>query len=107
MYSTISAQCREKHLLLWRRVYVVDCILLNLEDLFFSLVCLLEVQEVCLCLQTASSDKTFMYITARISVIIVFRARGVGTVVLNDFYWMSSLMSTTCSLSPVSLLLIC
>lgn len=61
-------------------MYVVDCIF---RRFVFSLVRLLEVQEVCLCLPTASRDKTSMYITAWISVIIVFL---VGTVVLNDFY---------------------
>lgn len=38
---------------------------------FFFLVRLFEVQEVCLCLQTASGDKTFMCITAWISATIV------------------------------------
>lgn len=87
-------------------MYVVCCILLNLED-FFLLVHLLEVQEVCLCLQTASRAKTFMYITARISATIVsFTQVEQEQLVLNDFYWICSFMSATCSLSPVSLLLL-
>lgn len=63
---------------------VARCILLKLEDFFFHL---LDVQDVCLCHQTSSRDKIFMYITAQISAsVVAFRARRAGTVVLNDFF---------------------